>query len=98
MGDQVNMTIAHEVIYKSDEIGGTIPCPYIHWATDDIMYYLQKNRSRVAFPKGFLVDFLAKQCSQVGKLILVIWPSKLSLISLFILSCPIWPSLACHTT
>ena len=36
MRDQANMTIAREVIYKSDEIGGTMPCPHIHWATDII--------------------------------------------------------------
>ena len=28
------MSIACKVIYKSDEIGGTMPCPHIHWATN----------------------------------------------------------------
>ena len=38
MGDQENMTIAREVIYKSDEIGGIMPCRYIHWAIDVRVY------------------------------------------------------------
>ena len=93
MGDQVNMTIAREVIYKSDEIDGIMPFALTFIGPQMLECIICKGiDARVAFSKGFLVDFPAKQYSQVGKLILVIWPNKSSLASLFILFCPIWPS------
>ena len=50
----------------------------------------------VVFPNGFLFDFPTRQCSHVNKVTLARLPIRPSLANLVILSCPIWPSLACH--
>ena len=50
----------------------------------------------ILFSNGFLVVLLAWQYLQVDIPILVNWPRIFYLVSLFILSCPIYPSLPCH--
>ena len=51
-----------------------------------------------AFPKGFIIAFSAKHGSHLGNLTLMSQSRRPSLASLFILSWPTWPSLACHLT
>ena len=72
MGDQVDMTIVHVVIYENDELDGIMCCPHIYWAPILECTSYRGIDCHMAFPKSFLVDFPAKQCSQIGKVILAI--------------------------
>lgn len=64
MGDQINTTIACIVIYKCDEVVDITSYSHIYWA--HILEYTsyKENDAFVAFPKGFLIDFIVKQCSK----------------------------------
>ena len=54
--------------------------------------------AHLALPNGNLVAFLARQCSNIGNLILVSDPKRPAQTNLFKRSYPMCPNLACQMT
>ena len=74
------------------------PCLALTFIGPHISKWISYNGkdALVAFPNDFLFYFPTRQCSHVDKVTLARLPIRPSLANLVILSCPIWPSLACH--